>query len=107
METKIFDIFSKKKYDEKKKPKIIIDYREKESLIPSILISLGAETDIRELKVADYIVKDVAIERKTIFDFISSMKNKRLVNQLEGLQQYKNKILIIEVIEEQELYRDS
>jgi Fanconi anemia group M protein len=34
------------------------------------------------------------------------MKNKRLINQLEGLQQYKNKLLIIEGIEEQELYTE-
>jgi len=35
------------------------------------------------------------------------MKNKRLINQLEGHQQYKNRLLIIEGIEEQELYTDS
>ena len=35
------------------------------------------------------------------------MKNGRLVNQLEGLQQYKNKLLIIEGLSEQELYTDS
>ena len=35
------------------------------------------------------------------------MKNKRLINQLEGLQQYKNKLLIIEGLDEQELYTDS
>ena len=103
----ILNIFSKKKLKEKKKPKIIIDYREKNSLVSSILVSLGAEIGFRELKVADYIVKDVVIERKTILDFIYSMKNRRLINQLESLQQYKKKILIIEGIDEQELYNDS
>ena len=103
----ILDIFSKKNLKEKKKPKIIVDYREKNSLVPSVLVSLGAEIEFRELKVADYIVKDVVIERKTVFDFISSMKSRRLINQLESLQQYKKKILIIEGIEEHELYNDS
>ena len=107
MESKLFNIFSKKIQKEKKKPKIIIDYREKNSLVPSVLIALGAEIELKELKVADYLVKDVAIERKTVFDFISSMKNKRLINQLEELQQYKNKLLIIEGLDEQELYTDS
>ena len=103
----IFNIFSKKTQKGKKKPKIIIDYRERNSLVSSVLVSLGAEIEFKELKVADYIVGDVAIERKTVFDFISSMKNKRLINQLEGLQQYKNKLLLIEGIDEQELYTDS
>lgn len=88
------------------KPKIIADYREKNSLIISELMSLGIDVEVKELKVADYIIKDVAIERKTVSDFISSMINKRLLKQLEELKQYKNPLLIIEGIEEQELYSD-
>jgi ERCC4-type nuclease len=106
MPSKLFDIFSKKRIKTIEKPKIIADYREKNSLVISSLISQGAEVEIKELKVADYIVKDVAIERKTVQDFLSSMINKRLLRQLEELQQYKNKLLIIEGIEEQELYND-
>ncbi|MDP2629063.1 MAG: ERCC4 domain-containing protein [Nanoarchaeota archaeon] len=105
----IFDIFSKTKKPsgkEKEKPKIIIDYREKNSLVVSELVKFGFETEIKELKVADYILKDVAIERKTVSDFISSMLNHRLLNQIEELQQYKNKLLIIEGIDEQDLYND-
>jgi len=90
----------------KPKPKIIVDYREKNSLVISKLINLGIEIEFRELKVADYIVKDVAIERKTINDFVSSMINKRLFNQIQELQQYKNKLLLVEGIDEQELYSD-
>lgn len=99
------DIFSKsRKEKQEEKPKVIIDYRERNSLVYSELIGLGIETEVRELKVADYIVNDVAIERKTVSDFISSMLNKRLVNQLDSLQQYKNRLLLIEGIDEQELY---
>ncbi len=90
----------------KPKPKIIVDYREKNSLVISELINLGIEIEFRQLKVADYIVKDVAIERKTINDFVSSMINKRLFNQIQELQQYKNKLLLVEGIDEQELYSD-
>ncbi len=105
----IFDIFSKRSRKEKitEKPKIIADYREKNSLVISELASLGIETEIANLKVGDYLVNDVAIERKTVSDFISSMINRRLMNQLEELQQYENRLLIIEGIEEQELYTDS
>ena len=106
----IFNIFSAKKSrirKEKPKPKIIVDIHEKNSLINSELINLGLETEFKPLKVADYLVGEVAIERKTISDFISSMMSKRLTNQLEELQQYKDRLLIIEGIEEQELYNDS
>ena len=89
------------------KIKILIDYRERNCLIASELVSMGFVIEFRELKVADYLVKDIAIERKTINDFISSMINKRLLKQLEELQQYENRLLIIEGIEEQELYTDS
>ncbi len=103
--SQILDIFSKsRKEKQEEKPKVIIDYRERNSLVYSELIGLGIETEVRELKVADYIVNDVAIERKTVSDFISSMLNKRLVNQLDSLQQYKNRLLLIEGIDEQELY---
>jgi Fanconi anemia group M protein len=76
-------------------------------LINSELVGLGLETEFQTLKVGDYLVGEVAIERKTVSDFISSLINKRLANQLEELQQYPNKLLVIEGIEDQELYTDS
>jgi len=103
----LFNIFSRRKNIIKKdKPKIIIDHRERNSLVPSELKKQGFEVEFKELKVADYIVRGVAIERKTVSDFVSSMINRRLLKQLEELQQYKTKLLIIEGIDEQELYND-
>jgi ERCC4-type nuclease len=105
----IFDIFTKKPEKKKveiEKQKVIADYREKNSLVASELISLGLEVEFRELKVADYLVNNIAIERKTVSDFISSMLSKRIIRQLEEIQQYEKKFLIIEGIEEQELYSD-
>ncbi len=104
----IFNIFSRKNPTIKiiEKQRIIADYREKNCLIASELVQYGIEVEFRELKVADYLVKDVAIERKTVSDFISSMINHRLVKQLEELQQYENKLLIIEGIDEHEVYSD-
>ena len=103
----LFNIFSKKAIKAIEKPKIIADYREKNSLVISEVISLGIEIEFQTLKVGDYIANGVAVERKTISDFISSMINRRLLNQLEELQQYENRLLIIEGIDEQELYTDS
>ena len=111
MEKKLFDIFSKPKRikDEKlklEKQKIIVDYREKNSLVASTLVELGFEIQFQELKVADYLVNNIAIERKTVSDFINSIINKRITRQMQELQQYENKLLIIEGIDEQELYSD-
>ena len=107
---KTYEIFLKRKRKESKKRtkerKIIVDYREKNSLVPFELINLGLNLEFKELKVGDYLVKDVAIERKTVSDFISSMINKRLRRQLQELQQYKKRLLIIEGTEEQEIYND-
>jgi len=105
----IFNIFSKRKTKEKEnkeKPIIIVDYRERNSLVIPELVSLGLDVEMKELKVADYLVNGTAIERKTVSDFINSMKNRRLLKQLEELGQYESRLLIIEGIEEQELYSD-
>jgi len=104
------DIFGKRKTKKERiieKPKVEVDYREKNSLVGSSLVSLGMDVEFKELKIADYLVKGVAIERKTISDFISSIKNKRLQNQLEELKQYPERLLIVEGAEEQELYSDN
>ncbi|MBS3076204.1 hypothetical protein J4481_00485 [Candidatus Pacearchaeota archaeon] len=103
------DIFSRKKSIKKHEPKIKIeiDYREQNSLVPIKLQTLGFEIEFKELKVADYIIKGIAIERKTVSDFISSMINRRLLSQLEEMQQYENKLLIVEGIYEKELYAEN
>jgi len=95
------DIFSKKKAKNKKKQRIVItiDHREKNSLVPSLLTK-DFEIEYKNLPVADYIVKDTAIERKTISDFKSSIINKRIIQQLLELKQYPNHLLILEGIEE-------
>ena len=106
-EPKFFNIFSKGKENLIKiKPKIIADYREKNSLVIPELIGLGIDVEIKELKVGDFLVGETAIERKTIDDFLSSMKNKRLIKQIEEIKQYQNKLIIIEGIYEKELYND-
>jgi Fanconi anemia group M protein len=105
----IFNIFSKRKLPkkEREKPRIMVDYRERNSLVISELVSLGLDVEVKELKVADYLVNGTAIERKTVSDFISSMKNGRLLRRLEELKQYESILLVVEGIDEQELYTDS
>jgi ERCC4-type nuclease len=104
---KIINIFDKKKPKKESLPVVEVDYREKQSLVPSSLINLGFKIEFKELKIADYLLNGVAIERKTISDFLSSMINKRLQKQLEELQQYPKRLLIIEGFDEQELYPEN
>ena len=88
------------------KQKIIADHHEKNSLVCSELVEHGIDVEFTHLLVADFLVGETAIERKTISDFLTSMMNKRLSKQLLELQQYDKRLLIIEGIEEQELYND-
>ncbi len=100
------DIFSKKriKIQKKSELKIIADIREKNSLLIAELVEKGCRVEFKNLPVADYIIKNVAIERKTVSDLLSSIMNKRIFRQLEEIQQYKKRLLLIEGIDEQELY---
>jgi len=96
----IYDIFSKiknKPQKEKIKSRIIIDIHEKNSLVYSELIaSEEIEKEVRALKVGDYIIGEMCIERKTFQDFVSSMLSKRIFPQLKNLLSYKKRMLIIE-----------
>ena len=75
---------------------ILIDQREKNSLIISELIEKKHPIELKNLPVADYITGDIAIERKTLNDFISSMLSKRLIEQLNNLKQFPKQLLILE-----------
>ena len=74
-------------------PIIVADIHEKNSLVISELHkSTQVRLEIKSLKIADYIINDIAIERKTVQDLISSMINKRLIQQLTQMQSYKKSL---------------
>lgn len=97
---KISDIFSKEKEKVKACPNpkvpVIIDTREKQSLVGASLIEESANIEFEKLDVGDYLVGDVIIERKAFSDFVSSIVNKRLISQLTDMKEYKKSILIVE-----------
>jgi Fanconi anemia group M protein len=103
-EKKLYNIFTKKEIRIIEKKKILADYREKNCLVPSELIKLNFELEYKNLIAGDYVVNGVVIERKSVEDFLSSMTNKRLLNQIENLKQFEKPLIIIEGIEEQDLY---
>lgn len=92
-----FNIFSAKKHEEEKIT-LIADYREKNSLVIAELIKMKCVVHFEQLGIADYLVKGVAVERKTVSDFKMSIIDKRLVNQLIQLKKYEKKVLLIEGI---------
>lgn len=95
----LFNIFKTRKKKDQSislKPKIIIDSREKNSLVPSSLIELGSEIEYKQLEIGDYLIENIVVERKTFSDFIGSMLNRRLIEQLKNMLQYESRILIIE-----------
>jgi len=93
----IFQFRKRKTKKPKQLPVIIADIHEKNSLVLSELKSSNqVQLQIKPLKIADYLIGKTAIERKTIQDFISSMLNKRLIQQLKQMQKYSQKLLILE-----------
>ena len=92
------NIFSKnqdKPPEKKPATTIIIDTREKQSLVASYL-SQKVNINFEHLYIADYLIKDIAIERKTFSDFISSIINKRLFSQIKEIKKYSRYFLVLE-----------
>ena len=87
-------------------PKIIYDYRERNSGIIKELIKKEVDVEEKQLNSADYIIPtknikgdivEVGIERKTISDFLNSIIDKRILNQIILLKEnFSIPLLIIE-----------
>jgi DNA excision repair protein ERCC-4 len=78
--------------------KITVDYRETASGITDLLKNNGALVEIAKLSYGDYIINDtITVERKTAKDFLISIIDGRLFNQLSNLKKFCNHpILLIE-----------
>ncbi|PYI30094.1 DNA repair protein [Aspergillus indologenus CBS 114.80] len=79
-------------------PRVVVDVREFRSALPSLLHGNNMIVIPCQLTVGDYILTpDICVERKSIRDLITSLRNGRLYNQAETmLQHYKNPFLLIE-----------
>ncbi|PNX50804.1 MAG: hypothetical protein BV456_05430 [Thermoplasmata archaeon M8B2D] len=97
----IENIFSKKGAKKEaecpnSKTPIIVDTREKQSLVAANLLHKKANIEFEKLDIGDYLINDIIVERKTFQDFLSSMINKRLPEQLSNMKKYPKQFLIIE-----------
>ncbi len=78
-------------------PKIICDAREQAGAVVRMLHERGAAVEVRTLEVADYVLSDrVAVERKEGRDFVDSLVDGRLFEQVRALAAYPKPILIVE-----------
>jgi DNA excision repair protein ERCC-4 len=79
-------------------PRVVVDVREFQSSLPSLLHGRSMVIVPCMLTIGDYILSpNICIERKSIKDLISSFKDGRLYNQAETMQQhYKSPMLLIE-----------
>jgi Fanconi anemia group M protein len=58
---------------------------------------LGVPVEVRKLQPADYVVGPVAVERKTVQDFASSLFHKRLFDQVDRIKDaYGQALLVVE-----------
>src|SRR5438552_10153496 len=86
--------------------RIAVDEREKPSGVPDELRSKGASVEFRVLEVADYIVGEYAVERKSVRDFVSSLFSGRLFDQAFRIgESCRDKILVVEGSLDDELKR--
>ncbi|QKQ99913.1 multidrug MFS transporter [Metallosphaera tengchongensis] len=78
--------------------RIYVDTREAQSGIPDLLRENGVTVFFQQLSVGDYVIaQDVVIERKNVFDLLSSIFDKRFFDQLARLKTtYLNTFLLIE-----------
>ncbi len=78
--------------------KLVVDHREKASLMVAELSRLGICMEFKSLKVGDYLVsEDVAVERKTLEDFAGSILDRRLFEQARALREvYQRPLILLE-----------
>ncbi len=89
---------------EEDKIKVIVDHREKGSGVMKELIELGASINLEKIYNADYLLSSrVGIELKTAEDFVNSLVDGRLLEQIKNLKSNFERPLII-VEGEQDIY---
>ncbi len=87
---------SKTKQEEK--VHVYVDQRERNSGIAKKLSEMGAGVEIKQLEVADFVVSEkVCIERKTNADFLQSLIDGRLMDQMSNMcRNFETPIVMIE-----------
>src|SRR3989338_1203436 len=79
------------------KPKVVVDTRENKNIVKH-LEDFGSIVEVKQLLVGDYVCSErIIIEKKTTSDFINSIKDQRLFEQIQELKNSVEKpVLMIE-----------
>jgi len=79
-------------------PRVIADERERQSGVPELLSKLDVRVYYSRLAVGDYVVNpEIAAERKSIGDFVSSVYDGRLFAQASALSSsYRKPYIVVE-----------
>jgi Fanconi anemia group M protein len=83
---------------EEDKVKIYADTREKGSGVIKELIEMGVDIKLEMLKIGDYVCSEkVAVEIKTVKDFVDSIVDNRLLQQLKEIKRnFERPVVIVE-----------
>lgn len=84
--------------EQRKQFRIYVDSRERNSSLAKALLSANLLIDVQRLDSADYVLsKDVAVEYKTVKDFVDSLVDGRLLDQIKRLkEQYRKPLVVVE-----------
>jgi len=75
---------------------IVVDHREPADVVAR-LEELGVPVEVKQIYPGDYVVGEVAVERKTVSDFFSSLINRRLFDQVHRLREsYPVPLILVE-----------
>ncbi len=79
-------------------PRVVVDERERQSGVPEKLSKLDVRVYFSRLSIGDYVVNpEIAAERKSIADFVSSVYDGRLFSQASSLASaYRKPYIIVE-----------
>ncbi len=81
---------------------VYADHREKANVVVKELIDMGIQINLKQLPVGDYVLsRDCGVEFKTVGDFVDSIIDGRLLNQLKELKRnFVRPLVVIEGGEE-------
>lgn len=92
-------------YETKDDIKVYVDAREKGSAVMQKLQDFGVQISIQRLEVSDYLISEkIGIEYKTTKDFVNSIIDGRLLQQVKNLKDNLERPLII--VEGEDIYNE-
>jgi len=82
--------------------KVFADYREKSSGVIKELVDLNVDVKLEKIETCDYLLSNrVAVEFKTVEDFVQSIIDGRLLQQIKMLKgNYERPLVVVEGIED-------